>query len=296
LIVTLSVRWLTTTSVALEWVTDGVIPADSYYMVQKSEFSTEKFQDILTPISPTGVLSGIDTLGTLNEVVTFYYKVQVRSLADDTLLGESTVEHARRERPKVALEIVRRNNLLLRRFVGLRGFLLTKKETGARCTTCWDSVKERRNRSKCSECGSTGFFSGLSVPTPIFIASSSSNESQTVSILGAEEEVSRSLWTSNYPIIHAGDIIILDNKEVYRVEGIRPVTFRETIVSQTLQVTSLSKSREYSSIPLPSFEEFSALDLIHRQYGGVSTAEHNSYKGIEPTAGSFSIHKEGDKE
>ena len=295
MIIELSVRWLTTTTVALEWTANGSVASGSYFIVQRSEFSDEGFIDITAPVSPTGALSVIDTPPNISEIGSYYYKVQLKSVADDSLLEESITKHPRQDRPKVALEIVRRNNLLLRRFVGFRGFLLTKKESGSRCPTCWDSIKERRNRSHCSECGDTGWIKGLSDPIPIFIASSSANESQAVSVLGATEEVSRALWTSNYPLVNPGDILILDNKEIYRIDTVQPVAFRETIVSQNLQTTGMGKNREYNNITLPSFDEFTALDLIHRQYGGVSTGDHTELKDVENRLGDFSIHTEGDK-
>lgn len=289
-----TVRWLTTLTVAIEWTINGVVPSNSLCVVQRSESPNEGFVDISSPIEPIGVMSFIDQYPpNISELGTYYYKVQLVDIATDDVLKDSTVKQPRRDRPKIALEIVRRNNLLLKRFVGIRGFLLNKKDSGTRCAGCWDSIKERRSKSHCSECGDTGWISGLSTPIPIFLASNSPTESQTVNVLGASENISRTLWTSNYPMVSAGDIIILDNKEIYRVESSKPIMFRETIVSQTLNVSSVPKDREYNSIPLPDFEEFSSLDLIHRQYGGVSTDDHTDYKEPTTRLGDFSIHPEG---
>lgn len=296
MIVEHSARWLTTKTVAIEWTLNGATPTKSYAIVQRSEFPDSGFSDISTPVLPSGVMSFIDTAPpNISELGTYYYKVEIRSTEDDSVLKASTVKHPRRDRPKVALEIVRRNNLLLRRFSGLRGFLISKKESGTRCPNCWDPVKERRSKSKCSDCGDTGWFSGVSSPIPIFVSSSSPNETQGVSVLGATEEIQRQLWTSNFPLINPGDIIILDDKEIFRVDGVQPITFRETIVSQNLQTTSMSKNREYSDIPLPAFDEFTKLDLVHRQYGGISTEDHTEYKDLTPRLGDFSIRKEGTK-
>jgi hypothetical protein len=288
-------RWLTAKTVAIEWSLLGSTSSDSHYIVQRSEFFDSEFTDITTPVNPSGVLSYVDTTPpNVSELGTFYYKVQLRDNSASAVIAESTSRHPRRDRPRIALEIVRRNNLLLRRFAGIRGFLLTKKEAGIRCGMCWDAVKERRFRSHCSACGDTGWDNGLSSPIPIFISSSSPTETQTVGVLGASEEISRQVWTSNYPLISAGDIIILDYKEIFRVDSVQPITFRETIVSQNLKLTSMSKDREYSNIPLPSFDEFTDLDLIHRQYGGVSTEDPVEYKNLTTRLGGFSIHDEGD--
>lgn len=295
MLIEIQVRWLTAKTVAIEWSSLGTIPSGSHYIVQRSEFSEEGFTDISTPVNPSGVLSYIDdSPPNVSEIGTYYYKIQLKDNITSVVAAESSSRHPRRDRPRIALEIVRRNNLLLRRFAGIRGFLLSKKESGTRCSSCWDTVKERRSKSHCSECGDTGWNNGLSAPIPIFISSGSPTETQTVDVLGSTEEISRQVWTSNYPLISSGDIIILDYKEIYRVDSVQPVTFRETIVSQSLRLASMSKDREYNNIPLPSFDEFTDLDIIHRQYGGVSTGDHAEYKNLTTRLGGFSIHGEGD--
>lgn len=294
MLIEISVRWLTTKTVALEWKLKGSLTENSYLIVQRSDSPKEGFIDISTPVNLTGVASFVDIAPPgSSELKVYYYRLQLRNILDDEVLNTSAIMHPRRDRPKIALEIVRRNDLLLKRFVGLRAYLMTKSTSGSRCPSCWDTIKERRTKSHCSSCGDTGWDKGLSTPLPLFVSSSASLESKTVSVLGTDENIQRQLWTTNYPLIKPGDILVLDAKEIYRVETVNLTNFRETVVSQQLGVSLMEKDREYNNIPLPDFDEFSALDLIHRQYGGISTGEHFDYKDIEHKNKNFSIYKEG---
>ncbi len=63
-----------------------------------------------------------------------------------------------------ALEAVRRFNLKLREFSGRKVLALTQRTWGTRCEDCWDHLKRRSTKSRCTSCYDTGLSGGYFSP------------------------------------------------------------------------------------------------------------------------------------
>ena len=291
----LDVRQITPFRTALTW--SHYKPFETiakHYIVQRSECSDAGFVDISEPIAASlDPISFIDNnLPNDSRLPTFYYRVVMKSRSG-TSLDISSVEYAREARSKIGLEIVRRINLLLKRYVGRKAFLFVKKTHGVRCPNCWDSVKERRVRSQCIECNDTGFKSGYCAGIPILVSDRSPEKTKTPDLLGSHEEINANFFTSNFPVMKPGDIFYLEDGMFYRVDKMRPILFRETLVQQEFQAASIEKDRIINKLSIPDFNEFDEMDLIHRQYGGMSLDTTDNVEGRKVQQGEWYIHPEG---
>jgi len=295
--INVKVSWLTPKSVSIIWEEIPSETAASYsghfYVAQRSNAKNGEFYNLGSPVLPSSTLSLIDAdLPTENRNDVFFYRIQRRA-ANGDILKTSSVENPRRERPYIALEIIRRTNLLLRRLSGIRAFLFTKSSSGERCSSCWDPIKERKTKSHCPICLGEDYVGGYSQATPILILQNSSSISKVVDITGSMENIASNFVTSNYPPIKPGDLIVLDSFRFYRVDNVSAINFRDVTVVQALGMSSLEKGREISNLTIPSFSEFDEMDLIHRQYGGLSGDTLDKTIDNKLVHGEFYIDKEG---
>lgn len=297
--INLEASWLTPQSISLIWTKTPSDVSNTYsgefYVVQRSEYTDTEFVDISGPIVIDSENSFIDTyVPNYSKQAVFYYRIQRRN-SSNSVLETSEVEHPRQDRPYIALEIIRLHNLLYRRFIGIRAFLFSKRSFGARCSECWDSIKERRSKSNCATCYGTSYENGYAAAKPILVSKNPTLNSKSVDVLGALEDVSGYFLTANYPVIRPGDVFVLDNTQFYRVDQVSPINFRETIVMQNLRATSIERSREINFLTIPSFAEFDSMDLIHRQYGGLSGDTLANTVQNTSDHGEFYLDKEGYK-
>lgn len=76
----------------------------------------------------------------------------------------SEVGSIQEDRHLTAIEIIRREALLLKRFNGSYVAFFIRNDSGERCPDCFDHVLQRRTRSQCRTCNGTGFRVGYSKP------------------------------------------------------------------------------------------------------------------------------------
>lgn len=156
-----------------------------------------------------------------------------------------------------AVEINRREYLLLSRFTGVKSWLFRKRNFGERCKTCWDPKLEKVFRDNCPDCLGTSFEGGYFTPSPLYIQIAQNGETLIRGDFGVAAPDIINAWTIAMPEIHADDIIITSGFwQAYRVENITPTLLQGQRVRQILSMRVLNKSDiEYSLIGrgLPDF-------------------------------------------
>lgn len=179
----------------------------------------------------------------------YYYKVKVDP-ENDPLYSPWIGPGFKRDQPDViAREIVRRNELLLRQFVGIDAQVYIRKTWGQRCCECWDPIKQRKLQSNCLVCYNTGFVDGFFAPIPIKINFSPSPEMIRQANFEQQPDATDA-WMSNFPQISPGDVIIEDGCVRWRVAQASFTQKKRVKVHQVLQLVGINRNDIEFKLPL----------------------------------------------
>ena len=137
---------------------------------------------------------------------------------------------------KSYLEILRRKNLALNRKVG-RTFKLLKRHTlGTRCTSCWDPISFRVTESDCQICLGTGWVDGYFDPIEFTAMTNDAPTFQEITMFGNFMPSDSLLYTTNFPMFKAGDIVVDDNNDRWIVRDNRAVRKLNKVIEQKLHL------------------------------------------------------------
>lgn len=252
------VRPLTVTSAEISWT---LVPTDE-------PLSTARFT-VLRSESPEGPY--VDASGPMANVSSFVDKANLKAKhntvawrvrVDDVITGISTIypngnpteafkfhpDFNKEEQPGdfrpdfIALEIARRNNLLLRRFTGRLLAYCGVRTQGPRCPMCFDGLKRRSNSSACKICFGTTFEGGFYTPVPVFIDVNPSPNVMQVANFGKIEENQTAAFMANYPLVKPNDMIVEPTNRRWRAVQVNTVTKNRYIVQQFLQLQEIDRS------------------------------------------------------
>lgn len=187
------------------------------------------------------------------------------------LVSISDVQTHRTDPDLIALEIVRRHALLLRRFNGISVFSFIAKTFGQRCR-CFDFVKQRVTSSRCLDCFNTGFTGGYFSGIPGYMAFEITSEMKQAAVAWGElEDDQTTAWTVNYPLLSPRDMIVeSDSRRRWRVEAIQEIHQKGYVIMQILRLARIDKGDIESEVELGDFDLTSAEDAVVRFFGGSS--------------------------
>jgi hypothetical protein len=149
-----------------------------------------------------------------------------------------------------ALDIQRREYLLLSKYTGVESLVFSRRTYGKRCLLCWNPTTERVMNDACPSCLGTSFEGGYFPGISSFIQYEPTPNSVTLTYFGKFEPNQIGAWTISYPEINPHDLIVrLSDWKVYRVEAIQSTELLTVSVRQIMQITELDKeSVEYQLI------------------------------------------------
>jgi len=270
----ISVRELYPDVTEISWETTGSL-ATVAFIVERSENPIDCFEEVSEPLA--GETSGFSNDSFIDETFRnyskhriLYYRVKAINWQTNDFIEYSRVEHSRAPRDFVAMEIARRNNLVLRRFVGVPGYIYIAKTYGQKCE-CWDHIKGRQKRSHCDSCYGTGYTGGFCAPVPIFLCPNIEVNKTQIVDFGELQPHERDGWIGHFPLARPRDLLFTQQKR-YRVEQKQNISQKDSVVMQMIRLTELNKSDIEYKIETPSFDLFTEDDLVIRVYGGSSGA------------------------
>jgi len=184
---------------------------------------------------------------------TYFYKIIATRIDNTTLKVESDPGWVGSDPDCIALDIVRRERLLLRQYLKVKCYVLTARTTGARCPNCWNPVRKRISRSNCTVCQGTGFAKGFYTMEPTYFKFNPSPKMLRASGMGPLEKGETNAWTSNFPILKSNDYIIeVGNGNIWRVKSMVTSEKSRYIIRQMVAVKAEEKGSELYDIKLPS--------------------------------------------
>ncbi|KKN61965.1 hypothetical protein LCGC14_0516430 [marine sediment metagenome] len=187
----------------------------------------------------------------------WHYKVRVIE-RDTEKFSESEIVTNSEKPDRIALAIIRRNNLLLRVKNGIDAFAFIERTFGQKCT-CMDPVKSRKRRSDCPICLGTTFVGGFLDPIQIKINVSPSPKVSQFANMGELQPNQTAAWMSNFPEIKQRDVIVeaVANGTRWRVTRMTPTRKNRALVHQNLLLTEINRSDIEWKLELPTLEKAS---------------------------------------
>lgn len=242
-------------AIELRWDEYSADEFNPYYGILRSHGPNSDFSPVDVIQANQYVDRGVNLLKKWRE---YYYKILVldddgsgdKFFPDYSREDESEVKRIQNEPDAVTLEIIRRNNLLLKNYLspnsnqkgpGQECYVLKRMSRGERCGNCWDADAKRRTTKDCEECGGTGFEKGYFDPIPAYIQFNPENKRQQITDQGVIEQSQTTARMSNFPIVNPRDIIVepyFDRR--YRVVQSAKTEKGRYLISQNLSLREIN--------------------------------------------------------
>lgn len=183
----------------------------------------------------------------------FYYKISVRNVETEETT-ESEVADLDSKPDFFLLEIRRRHDLYLRRFVGIRAAILVAKTFGQRCADCYDPVKQRQKSSSCQTCFSTGYVGGYFSQINTLVNFSPSPELVQILETGERQPNQVNMWMNFFPRLSPRDMIVeFPEQRRWRVATVGKTERLRATSRQIATVVEINRSDVEWSVPVEKF-------------------------------------------
>lgn len=263
---TIEVRPISVTLAEITW---KIVPTEepltlSRFHVLRGESPEGPFVDISGPLANT--FSHLDRVNLKSKFNQISWRIRVDHLPSglsetfpNGVPDESFRFHADLERAKfpndfgpdfIALEIVRRNNLLLRRNTGRLAAFFPVRTQGQRCVICFDELKKRSSKSQCPGCFGTTFQGGFYNQINVFADFNPDPKAIQISSFGKMEPSQTVLFMSNFPLAKPNDLIVERTDRRWRAIQVNTVTKNRYAVQQLLQVEEIDRSDAEYLLPV----------------------------------------------
>lgn len=199
---------------------DGVV-GDPLYQLYYSESEQGPFLQLSA--EPTSDLHFFTTWQNQDSKI-FEQYITIECIYEDGSIFRSYPVYPSRQLPKWHIlrykDIIRRESILLRKFVGTETIIWNPKYTGKRCTECWDPVTLKVVKDHCKTCYGTSFEGGYDVGMKTLMQYSSIDPQSSISYQGRVEPVTIQAWTIPTPLIQPDSIVLRTNdRKLFKVEG-----------------------------------------------------------------------------
>lgn len=159
----------------------------------------------------------------------------------------------------IGLEIARRERILLSGagqtdgYTGVPCMLFVRRTFGPHCPECWDSIKKKVRRSNCVHCYGTGRYLGYMNPISVRFQIEPHSLSEDHTNIGKQQHALTSAWTSNYPLLTPGDIVVevMGNRR-WRIETVTPTEQLRVTVRQIVKLFYLDESDIQYRLEMPN--------------------------------------------
>jgi hypothetical protein len=187
------------------------------------------------------------------------YRLKVIRVSDNEVLQITDPKAWEVEPDLIALEIRRRENLMLNQFSGSEILYYPVRIDGLRCPDCWDQIAQHRIKSNCETCFGTGFVTGFY--HPIFLRVQLSQRMEEYQP-GAEldehrQEQLQALIPANFPV-KIGDLVLTKDNVRYVVNRYSYTTKLRAIVSYQVLLWRIPPADVKYRVPLPQPAFFSS--------------------------------------
>jgi len=180
----------------------------------------------------------------------YYYKVRTRNVdtGKTVEIGPARLEDI----PDIlVLEIIRRNNLLLKNMgVGIPCAIMIRKTFGQKCGFCYDAIKHRATRSDCADCYGTTYAGGYFEQINALVNFNPNPKLVNITVLGEIQPGETGAWMSNYPELNPGDLIVEPTNKRWRVAAMDSTRKQRHLCHQILRLAAVNRGDAPYSVPV----------------------------------------------
>lgn len=132
------------------------------FFVERSEAEAGPFEPIMGPLIDQYFVRD-NMIRAISTTRVYFYRVRVLHLPTGRGYETPVFDRSGSE-DLLALEMIRREQLLWQEFAGVKFWLFPRRTFGQRCPQCWDRVLNKRNQDACPTCYNTTFSGGYHFP------------------------------------------------------------------------------------------------------------------------------------
>ena len=149
----------------------------------------------------------------------------------------------------IALEVIRRENMLFKKFAGRKCLIYPRKTIGARCG-CYQKTAQRQSISNCMTCYSTGILGGYSSPFASYIQidPSMKTEQPTMNVTYNPSQTTARLIS--FPPVNPKDIIIENENKRWIIVSVNTTEKFRSPLRQELSIKEILKSDPGYKLPV----------------------------------------------
>jgi len=156
---------------------------------------------------------------------------------------------------RLAMEIRRRELLLLREFNGRQIFHFPRLTFGQRCSNCWDlgprgNYIARKTQQNCATCFDTSFVGGYASPMLLWVQFDPSPIAEQRTDLKEHQFIQTTARTSFFPPIKPKDMIVEAENRRWRVERVSFTEKHRAVIRQELMLSEIAKDDVRSAVPI----------------------------------------------
>ena len=187
-----------------------------------------------------------------DENIKYFYKIQVVDKDGNKTMSDETATMFIQNPDKWGTAIADITKMYLHNVVkNDTMYLLKKKRFGTICS-CWDDIR-RIQLPDCPHCYGTKYAGGYFNPIPIevnYSGPSTYNQLFEPFNIEGEQESGKQLWTSNYPVIQAEDILVDKWNNRYIVTSVTPTMKDFFLIRQIVTIQKKAKTNIVYDVPL----------------------------------------------
>ena len=249
----LDIFWELTSSV------NDVLEEHDFYVLRSIDGAAGPYEQIAGPFYNTFLFRD-PAVHLLNKWRKYFYRIKV---VHRPTSEEWQSQPASLEAPPdlIALEIIRRESLLLQEFNGRVVLLFPQLTFGQRCRHCWDigpkdNTIGRAVQQNCQTCFDTTYVGGFAQPMRIFAQIDPSPKSVQPTDLEEHQFVATTGRTTAFPPLKPKDMLVEAENKRWLVEKVTQTQKLRAVVRQELQLRQYSPDNIKHKVPVN-------FDLLH---------------------------------
>lgn len=218
------------------------------FFVERSEAETGPFETIAGPLIDRYFLRD-NTVLTISTTRVYSYRIRVVHVP--TGRETTTGPFDRYGEPDlIALEIIRREQLLWQEFAGTKFWVFPVRTFGQRCPQCYDPVLQKRISDACPTCFNTTFSGGYHYPAEFWGQIDNPEDAEQVSIEDHRQQRYSVMRCGPSPDIKPLDLIVTFNNDRFRVISRSGTTKLGVTVRQEIRLAEIQKGQIEDRVPL----------------------------------------------
>jgi len=254
------------------------------FYVERSESEEGPWQQIAGPlIDRYHVRDNNVPLRSHNRIL--FYRIKALHVLSGTELYSKVIDRAGKI-SLLAQEMIRREDVLFREFVGVQCWLFPRRTFGQRCPQCWDDVLQKRRQDQCPTCWGTGFSGGYHYPIGLWGQVDDAEQTEQVTMEDHRQVTYHTFRTGPSPAIKPMDLVVDHLNRRFRVFTVGGTTRLGVGVRQEVKMVIIERGAIEDSIPLKI--DASSVRLVpEREFSNPHTPEASQSASMSTLFGAY---------